>query len=173
VNIEEVRGTVAMKAVRGEWRHEMRQDRLARLMAEGVVEKMIASGRLPHDIPFQLAIGSWGSALERSRDLRLIWSQAGEKDGIHAFSARVKRVAAALGSPVEVTSSQAYTPTSPPNLHARWELSIDDKRKLIVNVMSLWPRGCKINPLVIPTEHVIYASLHPECEAVLATLEDL
>ncbi len=103
-------------------------------------------------------------------------------DTLQEFSARVTAIAEKLGRAPDSCEADhggsQYSSEQAPDLRAKWEFKgrkIGDSEAshtFTVLVRTLGPRGCKVDP---STDYVEKQeqSIHPECKAVLASLEDL
>ena len=101
-------------------------------------------------------------------------------DTLQEFSARVKATAQKLGRPPDSCDGARwggqYRTDQAPDLLAKWKfedrLVGDQKHTFTVLVRALSPSGCKVDSRTSYVEKQ-EQSIHPECKAVLASLEDL
>jgi hypothetical protein len=111
------------------------------------------------EIPFTVEV--YWSSLE--------WHEFSED--IHAFSARVRKIAAIFGRPTTVTTTGGSGEEAP-DMKATWKLA---DARITVNIRSYSPE-CRVHPesKYVPSSHVDaqYPAIHPECADVLKELED-
>lgn len=93
------------------------------------------------------------------------------EEDIHAFSARVRRVAAIFGAPTTVRPvSTSGTKDLAPDIIAKWT-----DGAVNIDLKAFWPK-CRIHPEAeyVPDQHIdgIRPKMHPECADVLKELED-
>lgn len=95
----------------------------------------------------------------------IVWNET-----LEDFSNRVKSVTSVLGPADSVEGMHwlgAYAGNDVPDLVATWTV---DNVKITIRAMS--PKGCRVDPR---SEYrtPISPELHPECKAVLKSLEDI
>ena len=100
-------------------------------------------------------------------------------DTLQEFSSRVKATAEQLGKAPDTCKAGhfigQYAAGEAPDLKASWEFKRQfDGRETTFTVLvrSLSPKGCKVDPRTDYVEKQEQA-IHPECKAMLASLEDL
>ena len=107
---------------------------------------------------------------------RISWAKFGGT--LQEFSARVKVVAKKLGrAPDSCDASHMgfqFSADEKPDLQAEWNFpsQIIEGHDVTVIVRSMMPMDCKLDPSTNYVEKQ-EQSIHPECKAVLASLEDL
>jgi len=139
-------------------------------------EKAHRGGVLLEEIADRLGIQDLFEIRANWGPLALDWAEHGET--LASFTSRVERASRLLDRPPDEVQAKhwngQFSADRAPDLIARWTLEdeSDEFKTIDVFVRAFSPTECKVDPRGNYQERKEQA-IHPECAAVLSSLEDL